>query len=49
MKKPYVAPTIIELGSLQALTQQMYNKIGLAPDSLTSENSNVVGSLVPIP
>jgi len=48
MKKGYEAPAIRELGSLQELTQQSYNKIGTSQD-IYSQNTPLVGSLVPPP
>ena len=48
MKKEYEAPTLTELGSLRELTQQHFNKIGFAVDSI-SQQSQVVGSMVPVP
>ena len=48
MKREYEAPAIRELGSLAALTQQQYNKVGVSTD-IYSAQSNVVGSLVPVP
>lgn len=48
MKKPYEVPAIRELGSLEALTQQTFNKVGSASDVYTQLTQGVVvGSLVP--
>lgn len=50
MKTEYEAPVIRELGSLQELTQQVYNKVGSNPDMYTSEtNGAIVGSVIPVP
>lgn len=50
MKKEYEPPTIRELGSLQELTQQHYNKVGASPDMYSAETNNaVVGSVIPVP
>lgn len=48
MKKTYEAPTLRELGSIEELTQQLYNKIGPTPDGMTS-NPEIVGSVVAFP
>ncbi len=47
MSKAYESPEIREIGSLEALTEQQFNKVGPTPDGFTS-NPNIVGSLVPI-
>ena len=49
MKKDYQAPAIHELGSLAELTSQCFNKIGQSADSLSAQNPNVIGSMVPVP
>lgn len=50
LKRRYEQPTIRELGSLNDLTQQQYNKIGTATDIYsTLTNGAVIGSLVPAP
>jgi len=49
MKKEYAAPAIRELGSLEALTEQQFNKVGKKADLYTVETNNaVIGSLVPV-
>jgi hypothetical protein len=47
--REYAAPKLRELGSLEELTEQLFNKVGPTPDSLTAVNPNVVGSFVPFP
>ena len=49
MKIEYEAPAIRELGSLQDLTQQHYNKIGNSTDMYSTEQNQLTGSLVPAP
>ena len=50
MRKPYETPSIADLGSLEELTEQHYNKIGETPDIYTTiTNGAVIGSLVPVP
>jgi hypothetical protein len=50
MKKPYESPKLRELGTLQELTQQQYNKVGNATDMYSQETNNeVVGSVIPLP
>ena len=48
-KDTYYKPETEDVGSLQELTQQQFNKIGPAPDALTSVNPNVIGSFTPVP
>lgn len=49
MKKPYEAPAVRELGSLQELTAQQFNKTGSNTDVFSvATNNQVVGSLVGI-
>lgn len=44
----YETPVLRELGSLSALTQQKFNKVGNNADFYSVETTNqVVGSLVP--
>lgn len=45
MPKAYESPEIREIGSLQGLTHQLFNKVGPTPDTFAS--NPVVGSLVP--
>ena len=48
MKKDYDAPMIRELGSLQELTQQPFNKVGNANDVFSGlTNPGLIGSLTP--
>ncbi len=47
MKRSYEAPAIRELGSLQELTQQGFNKIGFSHDMYSTEQNQLVGSIVP--
>jgi hypothetical protein len=48
MRKAYIAPAIRELGSLQELTRQSFNKVGNSADAYSQETNNqVVGSVVP--
>jgi hypothetical protein len=49
MREAYQSPEIREIGSLEALTEQLFNKIGQTPDTLTAIDPNVVGSFVPLP
>ena len=50
MKNAYEAPAIRDLGSLEELTEQPFNKVGHATDTFTSQTAGVViGSLVPAP
>jgi hypothetical protein len=49
MREAYQSPEIREIGSLEALTAQQFNKVGPTPDTLTAINPNVVGSFVPRP
>jgi hypothetical protein len=46
MVDAYQSPEIREIGSLEALTEQQFNKVGPTPDSFTS-NPNIVGSVIP--
>ena len=47
MPKGYEAPKVSDLGSLQDITEQTFNKVGQTPDTFTSiTNGVVVGSLV---
>jgi ribosomal 50S subunit-associated protein YjgA (DUF615 family) len=48
MGKSYEKPSLRELGSLEELTKQSMNKIGLTPDVLTAINEDVVGSFTPV-
>jgi len=46
----YEPPVVSDLGSLQELTEQQFNKVGGTPDIYTTvTNGIVVGSLVPYP
>jgi hypothetical protein len=45
---PYETPEIKDLGSLQELTEQNFNKIGNNPDAFTPQVP-VIGSLVAPP
>lgn len=46
----YQMPEIKDLGTLQELTQQNFNKVGTNADTFTPQTGGVVvGSLVPIP
>ena len=47
MDKPYTPPTVKTLGSVQDLTEQLFNKIGSTPDG-QSTNPAIVGSVTPI-
>ena len=50
MKREYRAPELRELGSLQQLTEQTFNKVGKQPDTFTTVTQGVVvGSLVSSP
>ena len=50
MSRNYEAPKLRELGSLEKLTEQTFNKVGSTPDSFTAITGGVVvGSLVPTP
>lgn len=50
MDKQYVAPAIRELGTLEELTLQTFNKVGSASDIFTTlTNGIVIGSLVSSP
>jgi hypothetical protein len=49
MLEAYQSPEIREIGSLTALTEQTFNKVGPKPDALTAINANVIGSFVPFP
>lgn len=49
MKQPYEPPTLRMLGTLEELTQQQYNKIGQSTDMYSTEQNNIVGSIVPLP
>jgi hypothetical protein len=43
----YDRPAIREIGSVQELTQQTFNKIGVLPDAFTViTNGAIIGSLV---
>jgi hypothetical protein len=44
----YEAPKLRELGSLEELTEQQFNKVGQTPDGFVT-NPNIVGSVVPVP
>jgi hypothetical protein len=47
MTQKYEAPTVKDFGSLEALTAQLFNKVGPTPDALTGITGGaVVGSLV---
>lgn len=49
MKKTYETPELQELGTLEQLTLQQYNKIGRSTDIYTQlTNNQVIGSLVPV-
>ena len=45
----YETPEIVELGSLEEMTLQSFNKIGPTPDVLTSIAPDVIGSFTPVP
>jgi hypothetical protein len=48
--KSYETPEIKDLGTLEELTQQTFNKVGSNPDQFTPQTGGVVvGSLVPSP
>jgi hypothetical protein len=48
--QPYETPEIQDLGTLQELTQQSFNKVGNSPDVFTPQTGGVVvGSLVAVP
>jgi hypothetical protein len=50
MLETYEKPRIVELGKLDSLTEQHYNKIGPSSDIYTSlTNGAVIGSIVPVP
>lgn len=50
MKRRYEQPLIRELGSLQELTAQQFNKVGFSIDMYSKQSNNeVVGSLVALP
>jgi hypothetical protein len=50
MVETYVSPEIRELGSLESLTLQTFNKVGSTPDTFTAiTNGVVVGSLIHTP
>jgi hypothetical protein len=50
MSAAYVAPQLVELGSLEDLTAQTLNKVGTTSDLLTSlTNGIVIGSFVSSP
>ena len=50
MKKPYETPSLTDLGSLEELTEQQFNKVGSTPDTFTTiTNGVVIGSLVGAP
>jgi hypothetical protein len=49
MSDAYEAPKFVELGSLEEMTLQSFNKIGPAPDLLTQVDPNVIGSFTPVP
>jgi hypothetical protein len=48
MRETYEKPVLRDVGTLEELTQQQFNKIGTTPDVLTAVNENVVGSFSPI-
>lgn len=49
MSEKYEKPQIAELGTLSELTEQKYNKVGLASDIYTTlTNGAVIGSTVPV-
>lgn len=50
MSKQYEAPAFRELGTLQELTAQTFNKVGTTEDTFTViTNGIVIGSLVTSP
>ena len=49
MSDTYEAPKFVDLGSLEDMTLQSFNKIGPTPDLVTQINSDVIGSFVPVP
>jgi hypothetical protein len=50
MTDAYVAPQLVELGSLEDLTAQTFNKIGTSSDVLTAlTNGAIIGSFVGLP
>ena len=44
-KMTYEAPKLVELGSLEELTEQLFNKVGGTPDG----HGQIVGSLINFP
>jgi hypothetical protein len=48
MSKPYTSPTVKTLGTVQELTAQGTNKVGLGADQFTAQ-TGLVGSIVPAP
>jgi hypothetical protein len=49
LRKDYEAPKLKVLGSLQELTQQKFNKVGGSTDAYSTEQNQLVGSVVPFP
>jgi hypothetical protein len=50
MTKPYQAPVVSTLGTVEELTEQAQNKVGSSSDIYTPlTGGQVVGSLVPAP
>jgi hypothetical protein len=46
--KQYTTPQVRELGSITELTQGPFNKIGGGQDSLSTQQNQLVGSIIPI-
>lgn len=45
----YETPEVKDLGTLEELTQQNFNKVGSSPDTFTPQTGGaVIGSLVPV-
>jgi len=49
MSDAYEAPKFVELGSLEEMTLQSFNKVGPTPDALTQINNIVIGSFTEFP
>lgn len=45
MKKPYETPVLRDLGTLQELTEQQFNKVGQNPDIHTATHPGMTHSL----
>jgi hypothetical protein len=46
--KSYEKPELKDLGSLEDMTQQSFNKVGSSPDTFTANIPIIVGSLTPV-